>query len=264
MNSNANYQKIIEEYTPKYCYLLESIYGEGMMSEGGVDAIEQMFTGIDLKDKKALDIGCGLGGVSVYLEQKHQMDITGLEINPWMVEECTKKVPSSLQNKLRYLHVNEENLLPVQGQMHDIVYSKGVFTHIEHKDLLLEQIVKILKPNGNLVITDWISGKEGEFGPNIKKLQEIEDLTLFAHTKEHYEKLLKNSGFLEIFVRDDSEDYLKYNQTICNFLQKSPGKDSFEKLLGISDAKENLIGYQSIVSALQEKELFVLNFVAAI
>ncbi len=89
-------------------------------------------------------------------------------------------------------------------------------------------------------------------------------VSLFAHTQEHYEKLLLVAGFAKIYVRDDSEAYLQYNQMICNLLQQSPENESFVKLLGVNGAKENLMGYKAIVTALQEKELLALNFVASI
>lgn len=37
------------EYTPRYCLQLEAAYGEGMMSEGGKEGIEHMFSGISFR-----------------------------------------------------------------------------------------------------------------------------------------------------------------------------------------------------------------------
>ncbi len=45
-------KEIIDEYYPEYCHSLEAVYGTGMMSEGGGEAIDEMFSGIDLKGKK--------------------------------------------------------------------------------------------------------------------------------------------------------------------------------------------------------------------
>lgn len=57
-------------YTDEYCHQLELAYGNNMMSEGGGDAIENMFENIDIEHKKALDFGSGLGGVAFYLAEK--------------------------------------------------------------------------------------------------------------------------------------------------------------------------------------------------
>ena len=70
------------EYSQSYCDLLEVAYGPNMLSEGGSEAIEHMFQHLDLKNKKALDIGFGLAGAMFYLAKTHHTHITGLEVNP--------------------------------------------------------------------------------------------------------------------------------------------------------------------------------------
>ena len=71
---------IIDEYPEEYCLALEAAYGQGMMSEGGEQGIEEMFSGIALSGKSALDIGCGLGGVAFYLASQHNMQVTVLRL----------------------------------------------------------------------------------------------------------------------------------------------------------------------------------------
>lgn len=90
-------EQVVAEYTSEFCLLLEEHYGPGMMSEGGSQAIEHMFEGVALSNKKALDVGCGLGGVPLYLVETHNMDVTGLEINQWMVQESIKRIPKKLK-----------------------------------------------------------------------------------------------------------------------------------------------------------------------
>lgn len=48
----ADTQKLIDEYGEDYCLFLEATYGPNMLSEGGSIAIESMFDGIDLHEKK--------------------------------------------------------------------------------------------------------------------------------------------------------------------------------------------------------------------
>lgn len=93
-----DFQKMIEEYSAEYCLLLEIAYGKGMMSEGGSQAIENMFAGIELKNKRMLDIGFGLGGVALYLAEKYAARVTGIELNPWLAEEATRRIPEKLDS----------------------------------------------------------------------------------------------------------------------------------------------------------------------
>lgn len=75
------HEKIIHEYPEEYCNMLELAYGETMMSEGGTHAIDDMFNGINLNQKKCLDIGFGLAGAAMYLAEKYRAKVTGLEKN---------------------------------------------------------------------------------------------------------------------------------------------------------------------------------------
>ena len=63
MKHKSNLATIIEEYPIDYCKSLELAYGDGMMSEGGSKAIDELFENITLSPgQRLLDLGCGLGG----------------------------------------------------------------------------------------------------------------------------------------------------------------------------------------------------------
>ena len=60
-----------EIYTLKNVPLFEAMYGTGLISLGGYEAVDAMFKGIDLRSKKILDIGSGIGGMAHYLSKKY-------------------------------------------------------------------------------------------------------------------------------------------------------------------------------------------------
>ena len=68
----------IDEYNDTMIQVLELIWGSGYMSPGGEGYVLNLFEGLDLKDKKILDIGCGLGGPACYLAEKFGASVTGL------------------------------------------------------------------------------------------------------------------------------------------------------------------------------------------
>lgn len=259
--ANNLHKKLVEEYSTDFCFLLEEHYGSGMMSEGGSQAIKHMFEGVDLKNKKALDVGSGMGGVPLYLVEMHNMDVTGLEINPWMVQESTKRIPEELQSKLRYVLSTSDDKLDFPDNHFDIVYSKGVLTHLEDKLPLFKELRRVLKPGGVLVINDWLAPQQGKWGGGIQRMMEIEDLTLFAETEKNYIQLLKDAGFDSITSRNDSKLYQKCNEQICVELD-GPKKQKFTTLLGGQEEhKTNLEGYQLIAQAFANQDLFSYTFV---
>ncbi|MBP7074035.1 MAG: methyltransferase domain-containing protein [Rhabdochlamydiaceae bacterium] len=258
----ATFSTLEDEYTPTYCLQLEAAYGEGMMSEGGVKGIEHMFDQIPLEGKKALDIGCGLGGVVFYLAEKYKVDVTGLEVNKWMVAESEKRTPDFLKNRVNFLLSTSNNKWPISQESYDLIYSKGVLTHLEVKDGVFQQCHRLLKNEGLLVITDWLSSDHKKWGKNIEKLVELEHLALFPETEAGYIELLEKNGFTILSVRDDSYVYLGFNQKIIERLQNPEQLGRYVNCFNENELEASIDGYKSIAKAIEEGELKVLRFVA--
>lgn len=249
-----------EEYTPNYCYQLEAAYGPGMMSEGGENGIELMFDSIPLTNKIALDIGSGLGGVTFYLAEKYKMTITGLEVNPWMVAESTKRASQIPHLKVNFILSNSNHQWPLEQESFDLIYSKGVFTHLEVKDEILQECHLLLKNEGLLIITDWLSADHKKWGPNIERLIELEHLALFPESELGYMLSFEKNGFKVLSVRDDSVAYSNFNQEIIDRLlnYKLLETDAFSNQ---DEIQASIEGYESIKKALDQGELRVLRFI---
>lgn len=251
---------VAEEYSPEYCSLLEIAYGQGMMSEGGGVGIEHMFDQTPLQNKVALDIGSGMGGVAFYLAEKYSMHITGLEINSWMVEESKRRTPDYLKNKVKFLLITNNSQRAFSDEHFDIIYSKGVLTHLESKIELFKECHRLLKPDGQLVITDWLSPIQGLWGENIHKLIELENLTIFAETESNYMEMLKDSGFKKVSIRDEGHIYKNFNEEIVESLKKE--RDLFLNHFDEVTFEASVLGYESIARAIELGELRVLRFIA--
>ena len=105
---------------------------------GGLAAIDNMFSDLNIRDLKALDIGFGIGGVAFYLAEKYKMKVTGIEIYPWMVEYARTHTPISLLNSLEFHTYNNNGSLPYDPETFDLVYSKGVLNHVADKVSLMK------------------------------------------------------------------------------------------------------------------------------
>jgi phosphoethanolamine N-methyltransferase len=251
-----------DEYTPRYCLQLEAAYGHGMMSEGGLDGIELMFDSIPLENKCALDIGSGLGGLAIYLAENYDMKVTGLEVNPWMVTESEKRIPEHLTDRLNFLLSNSNSHWPLDDKSFDLIFSKGVLTHVEKKDELFQECYRLLDNDGLLVITDWLSSEDRKWGENIARLIDLENLALYPESESGYIKSLTNNGFSLNSVRDDSAEYLRYNHEIIARLQRLKNIQSYSDLFTEAELEASIDGYTSIAKALETGELRVIRFVA--
>lgn len=254
-------KEVIEEYSPEYCRLLEAAYGEGMMSECG-EALALMFQDISIQGKKALDIGSGLGGVAYYLAREHDCQVTGLEINPWMVKEAEKRAPREIKNKLNFVLSTSNDCLPFEDDSFDIVYSKGVFCHIENKRGILNECYRILKPGGVLIVNDFLSSIKGNWGEHVKRLVELEGLSMYAETIDGYLEVLNEAQFKGIKFLNLAEKYALYNEEIIYRLKTSEKKEDFIHSFNKKLHAEAIEGYRAIVQAMQKGEGMTVQFVA--
>ena len=126
-------------YQPENASLFEAIYGPGLISLGGYEAVRRMFTDMSLRGKTLLDIGSGIGGMAHYLAKEFGARVVGLEIHSWMTAYAKQTAPNEIQDQVRFVCYSGSEPIPVNSGSIDIVYSKGVLTNIADKKPLFEE-----------------------------------------------------------------------------------------------------------------------------
>jgi ubiquinone/menaquinone biosynthesis C-methylase UbiE len=162
--------------------LFEAIYGKGLISLGGLEAIDDMFLDVALTGKTILDIGSGIGGMAYHLAAQYDCQVIGLEIHPWMAEYATNHAPSSIKNKLEFISYTPDGEIPIGAQSIDICCSKGVLTNVKGKLKLFQECYRILQHSGQIVFIDWLVPESA--GPKYDRLR-MGDMS-FKETKSSY------------------------------------------------------------------------------
>lgn len=251
-------------YTLQYCRQLELAYGAGFMSEGGIEEIDKIFKSIDLSRKKILDFGSGLGGIATHLASKHKAIVHGVEINPAMIEEASKRIPKDIAQSVSFHKLNLSLEFPFPDEYFDIVFSKGVIVHLtkEEKLKVFDEFYRVLKAGGTLIIHDWLSPTDGRWSARMQTLIESESLPLYAHSPKTYRSWIEKQGFNVIELKDRSNEYENYNQTILNHLKSPSVRQNFIELHGEKTYDEHKEGYENIKSAYHEGDLLSLKVMA--
>jgi len=99
-----------------------------------------------------LDFGCGNGAAAVYLASKHGLDVTGIDVDPEQIEAA--RAISKETTKARFLTVDGTKL-PFDDNEFDFVATHKVTHHIPDWCEALLQMLRVLKPNGYLIYTDF-------------------------------------------------------------------------------------------------------------
>jgi phosphoethanolamine N-methyltransferase len=239
---------------PVYCLknvpLFETLYGKNLISLGGTKAIDNMFIGVDIKKQKALDLGFGLGGVAFYLAKKFSMNISGIEVHPWMVKYATEQAPKDLIHSLAFHVYDEQGNIPFARGSFDLVYSKGVLNHVKNKKDLFQKVQTVLKPKGLFIIADWIY-------PQIKQ----EPGPLVFETKQSYSQVLEETGFNINDFKDDSIIFLSYIKTFLENMSRN--RDHIESKFGKEIFVNILEQHYQLIEDIDKKQKFAIRIIAS-
>lgn len=99
-----------------------------------------------------LDVGCGIGGSSRILARDYGFSVTGVTISPQQVRRAQQLTPEGLDAKFV---VNDALNLSFPDASFDVVWSIEAGPHMPDKAKYAQEMMRVLKPGGTLVVADW-------------------------------------------------------------------------------------------------------------
>jgi ubiquinone/menaquinone biosynthesis C-methylase UbiE len=127
-----------------------------------------------------LDFGCGNGAAAVRLASRLGLNVTGIDVDPEQIEVARET--SGQNTNVRFLAVDGTKL-PFGDNEFDFVATHMVTHHIPDWQDALQQMLRVLKPNGFLIYKDFALPKWfASLGKKIRGLGYLtaEDLNRFA------------------------------------------------------------------------------------
>ncbi len=198
--------------------------------------VEQMadkLTGIT-KDSKVLDVGAGYGGSMRYLAKRFGCHCVALNLSE--VENDRDREMNKEQGLADLIDVVDASFEKVDypDNSFDFAWSQDAILHSDHREKVLEEVVRVLKPGGEFVMTDPMQaddcpegvldpilnrihlnslGSPGFYIETAKKLG-MEDLGFEDHTHQltrHYSRVRQTLIELEDELADKvvSRDYIE-------------------------------------------------------
>jgi ubiquinone/menaquinone biosynthesis C-methylase UbiE len=196
------------EYDDRAIRFLEELWGEGYLSPGGPEEVDRILQGLSLEGKRVLDIGCGSGGVTLYLLQKHKAaHVTGFDVEEPVIRHAIERAALfGLTAQASFVQA-APGRLPFEDEAFDLVFSKDALLHVPDKDALFAEIFRVLKPGGEFAASNWMIGHDGEPSPEMKAYIEAEGLSFSMASPARYLDAIKRAGFVETSYDDRNAWY---------------------------------------------------------
>ena len=150
--------------------LWEQVWGEHMHHgyygpDGGmrkprqqaqIDLIEELLRWAEItKADQILDVGCGIGGSSLYLAEKFQATSTGITLSPVQAARAAERAEIAGLAARSQFQVADALQMPFADDSFDLVWSLESGEHMPNKTQFLQECCRVLKPGGKLMVATW-------------------------------------------------------------------------------------------------------------
>ncbi|OWY66782.1 SAM-dependent methyltransferase [cyanobacterium TDX16] len=121
-----------------------------------IDLIEELLQWADVEQPQhILDVGCGIGGSSLYLAQKYNAQATGITLSPFQANRATQRSQAmGLSQKTEFLVADAQNM-PFADNSFDFVWVLESGEHMPDKVKFMQECYRVLQPGGKLIMVTW-------------------------------------------------------------------------------------------------------------
>ncbi len=152
---------------------------------------------------KVIEPGCGSGRLTQLLAERcgAEGEVFALDISPKMIEKAKQRLKK--HDNVKILCELLENV-EIVSEGYDAVVCHQVFPHFENKEIILNKLVKALKPGGYLIISHLI-GIEEINDVHRKSNSPVENDIMPSN--DDIKKMFAEAGLELIFLEDEKNCY---------------------------------------------------------
>lgn len=146
-----------ERHISQRLEVMQQLWGVGMSGPGDEDFILKLVKPFALNPAHTvIDVGAGLGGATRLISEKFDIWITGLEADREVAEAGMELSTMAGMAKRAPIHYFDMDRYEFRENSTDCVFSKEALFTVEDKERLLKEIIRMIKPRGQLLFTDFV------------------------------------------------------------------------------------------------------------
>jgi len=180
-----------------------------------IDLIEEFLDwGLDgaIAPETILDVGCGIGGSTLYLAEKFGAAATGITLSPVQARRGSDRARSAGLSQTVEFRVANALEMPFEDASFDLVWSLESGEHMPDKIQFLRECHRVLKPGGTFLMATWchrpLGGTAGQLTDEERRhLAAIYDVYALPYViaLPEYEAIADRVGFENLRTADWSK-----------------------------------------------------------
>ena len=243
------------QYSRAFIDALQFVWGEGFLSPGGPEEGAALLAGETLAGKRVLDIGAGVGGIDALLVASHRAgEVVGIDVEPLLIESARSLIARRrLADRISFQLV-DPGPLPFADASFDVVFSKDAIVHIPDKAALYREVLRVLRPGGRFLASDWLFAEGAETSPAVVAWLAGSPLTFAYVTPEAAKEALVGAGLAEVAIVERTSVLRALNREEVTTLA-GPARERLAALVGAEMAEQRLHGARARQTVLDQGDL---------
>ena len=173
--------------------------GIDILHPGGLEITQRIGEIVDISSKEVLDVACGRGILPCYYAKEFGAKITGIDLNPEMIESAAKRAArDAVQDMIRF-QVADALCLPFHDASFDVVINECAVGLTPDPQKCLDEMTRVARRSGFVVIHEntWLVEMTEE-----KKEDAARRIGTVPYTLTEWKTLMEKSGLIDLRNED--------------------------------------------------------------
>jgi len=179
---------------------------------------DRIATPLSSPDARVIDLGAGYGGAARHLAKRFGCQVMALNLSEAENQRDREmNKAAGLDHLIDVIDASFEEV-PAPAASFDVAWSQDAILHSGHRDQVMDEIDRVLKPGGELIFTDPMQADdcpEGVLQPIFDRIH-LSSLGSFAFYREQAKRL----GWEEVEILDLTENLITHYSRVAETLRE--------------------------------------------